>query len=158
MNGYEYQAVFTNSIGSATTSAATLTVNGSSAQIVSEQIDDGTKQRSMVRSITLTFSSSITSSLSSVMAALSLTRVSDSLSVGLKGTLDSSGTVLTLTFTGSSIIGGSLADGRYTLVSGSTTVLSSAQLWRLFGDLYGTASVTAADETAFLTAMNSPRA
>ncbi len=28
-------------------------------------------------------------------------------------------------------------------------------LWRLFGDLYGTASVTAADETAFLTAMNS---
>jgi hypothetical protein len=28
-------------------------------------------------------------------------------------------------------------------------------LWRLFGDLNGTASVNAADETAFLAAMNS---
>ncbi len=131
------------------------TLVSSASSVTNVQIDDGTKQRSMVRSITLTFSSNIASTLSSVMAGLSLTRASDGLAVALKGTLDSSGTVLTLTFTGSSIIGGSLADGRYTLVFGSTTLLSSSQLWRLFGDLNGTASVTAADETAFNAAMNS---
>ncbi len=72
--------------------------------------------------------------------------------------------MLTLTFTGSSIIGGSLADGRYALSYAGSILLAAGKagqtdetkyLWRLFGDLYGTASVTAADETAFLTAMNS---
>ncbi len=121
----------------------------------STRIDDGTAQRSMVRSLTLTFASSIAATLSSVMANLSLKRASDGLSVGLTGTLNSTGTVLTLKFTGSSIIGGSLADGRYTLSYGGATLLSSTQLWRLFGDLYGTASVNAADYTAFMAAMSS---
>ncbi len=130
---------------------------------VSVKVDDGSAQRSMVRSITLTFGSSITSTLSTVMTSLSLKRT-DNLVVGLKGTLDSSGKVLTLTFTGSSIIGGSLADGRYTLTYGITTLLAAGTkgqtdetqyLWRLFGDLDGTASVTSADNAAFITAMNS---
>jgi hypothetical protein len=124
--------------------------------VVSTRIDDGNMQRSMVRSLTLTFGSNIASTLSSVMAGLSLTRT-DGLVVGLVGSLDSTGKVLTLTFTGSSIMGGSLADGRYNLCYYGTTVLSSAQLWRLFGDLQGTASVNAADKTAFLAALNSRR-
>ncbi len=148
LGGSTYSILYPSTGGKAVTLVAQSTVVGT------PQIDDGTMQRSMVRSITLTFNSSIASTLSSVMATLSLTRASDNLSVGLKGTLDSSGTVLTLTFTGSSIIGTSLADGRYTLAYGSTTLLSTAQLWRLFGDLYGTASVTAADKTAFMAAMN----
>ncbi len=84
--------------------------------------------------------------------------------VGLAGKLDSTGKVLTLTFTGSSIIGGSLADGRYTLSYAGSGLLAAGTagqtnetlyLWRLFGDLYGTSSVNAADYTAFYAAMNS---
>jgi hypothetical protein len=124
------------------------------------QIDDNTLQRSMVRSLTLNFNTPISSaSLSTLVTSLSLNRVSDNLSITLKGTLDTSGKVVTLTFTGTSstavgstIIGGSLPDGRYTLNYGKTSLLTSAQLWRLYGDLYGTASVTSADVTAFNTA------
>ena len=123
--------------------------------VLSEQIDDGTAQRSMVRSLTLTFAQTITASeIPAILAEMSLTRVSDGLSVGLAATLVNS-TQLLVTFTGSSIIGGSLADGRYTLVYGGTTVLNGTQLWRLFGDLYGTGSVTTADVTAFGLANNS---
>jgi hypothetical protein len=91
------------------------------------------------------------------MTNLSLIRASDGLTIGLKGSLDSTGTKLTLTFTGSSIIGGSLADGRYTLTYAGATVLSSAELWRLYGDLCGTASVTAADLAAFQAAYGSSK-
>jgi hypothetical protein len=135
-----------------------------SPNVVSTRIDDGTAQRSMVRSLTLTFASSIASSLATVMASLSLTRT-DGLCVGLCGTLDSTGTVLTLTFTGSSIFGGSLADGRYNLCYNGSTLLAAGTkgqtgaglLWRLFGDVGGTACVNAADKTAFMAAMNSRR-
>ncbi len=147
------------------TAVQVATVVSSANSVTNVQVDDGTSQRSMVRSITLTFQNAISAAnLSSVLASLSLTRASDGLSVGLKGTLDSSGTVLTLTFTGSSIIGGSLADGRYNLLYGSTSLLAAGTsgqtdetkyLWRLFGDLSGTACVNAADLTAFNKAMNS---
>ena len=125
--------------------------------VTAVQIDDGTGQRSMVRSLTLTFASTITTAqIPQVLSLMSLTRASDGLVVGLAATLVNS-TTLKVTFTGSSIIGGSLADGRYTLKYGTTTVLAAGTtgqtgagyLWRLFGDLYGTASVTAADLTAF---------
>ncbi len=155
---------FSTNAGAFTATSNNVVVSGAAGTVVSTQIDDGTAQRSMVRSITLTFSSSIASTLSTVLANLSLTRASDNLSVGLRGSLDSTGKVLTLTFTGSSIIGGSLADGRYTLVYGGTTLLGAGTagqtdetkyLWRLFGDLNGTASVNAADLTAFNKAYNS---
>ena len=88
-------------------------------------VDDGTAQRSMVRSLTLTFSSTITSGqITQILSHLSLTRASDSLSVGLAATLVDS-THLKVTFTGSSIIGGSLADGRYTLSYFNVTVLAA---------------------------------
>jgi hypothetical protein len=150
-----------NSNYAITFNSANLTVTSSQpiGTVTSIQIDDGTLQHSMVRSITLTFANPITSPLSTVLAGLSLTRASDGLSVFLSGTLDSSGTVLTLTFTGtnstavgSTIIGGSLPDGRYTLSYGGTPLLTSSQLWRLYGDLQGTASVNSADVTAFNTA------
>jgi hypothetical protein len=143
--------------------SASVTINVTQAPpnvtpaVVSTRIDDGTAQPSMVRSLTLIFNGSIASMLPTVMANLSLVRASDGLSVGLQEKLDSSGTVLTLTFTGASIIGTSLADGRYTLTYAGATVLSSAQLWRLFGDQYGMASVTAADQKAFMAAYRSRR-
>ena len=63
-------------------------------------------------------------------------------------TLVNGNTELILKFTGSGIIGGSLADGRYTLNYEGATLLNGTKLFRLFGDLYGTGSVTAADRTA----------
>src|SRR5262249_7348119 len=78
------------------------------------RIDDGlTAQRSMVRSLTVVFSASVATTLSEVMASLSLTRTGGG-TVSLTGTLDTLGTTLTLKFTGAGIVGGSLADGRYT--------------------------------------------
>ncbi len=124
------------------------TLNGTAPSIMSTQVDDGTAQRSMVRGLTLTFSSGVTS-VAVVLANLSLTRT-DGLVIALSGTLSNNNTVLTLKFTGTSstasgaiIIGGSLPDGRYTLTYNSTTLLgpgSAGQtdetkyLWRLFGD------------------------
>ena len=142
------------------------TVNSSlpGGSVTTAQVDDGNVQRSMVRSLTLTFATTITSGqITTILSQLSLTRASDGLSVGLAATLVDA-THLKVTFTGSSIIGGSLADGRYTLSYGGVTVLAAGSkgqtdetqyLWRLFGDLYGTASVNAADATAFMAAMNS---
>ena len=153
VNGQTGQFAYTSTVLTMTITAPTLP--GGTATGV--QIDDGTGQRSMVRSLTITFSSAISASLLPVvMAQLSLTQLGGG-AVGLVGTLDSTGTVLTLKFTGSTIIGGSLQDGRYTLALGGTTLLNPTQLWRLFGDLYGTGSVTAADVTAFNAAMNSRR-
>ncbi len=158
-----------NFTGNNNTLSGGQTVNSSSLSVIGTQVDDGTAQRSMVRYLTLTFSSPITS-LSTVMSELSLTRT-NGLSITLNGALSNNNTVLKLTFTGTSstangstIIGCSLPDGRYTLSFNGTTVLAPGSagtddethdLWRLFGDLNGQATVTAADETAFLAAMNS---
>jgi hypothetical protein len=99
-------------------------------------------------------------------AAARLTRTSDNRSVEVMGKLDSTGKVLTATFSGSRITGGSLADGRDNLVYNGTNLLQAGTkgqtdetkcLWRLFGDLYGTASLTAADKTAFMAVLNSRR-
>ncbi len=103
----------------ASTSTATVTFKVLPAE-VSTKVDDGTVQRSMVRSLTLTLNSSVPS-LSFVLPYLTLTRT-DGLLITLAGTLSNNNTVLTLKFTGTSstatgstIVGGSLPDGRYTL-------------------------------------------
>jgi hypothetical protein len=146
--------------------AVAITIQKAGNPVINEQIGDGNVQRSMVSSITLTFASAIASTqLGTVLANLSLTMTANDATdpgpfistanpsqLKLAGALDSTGTKVTLTFTGSSIIGGSLPDGRYTLGYGGTTVLTSNQLWRLYGDLYGNGSVTSADVTLFNTA------
>jgi RHS repeat-associated protein len=144
----------------------TVTSGSPSGTVVTEQIGDGNVQRSMVTSITLTFASPIASTqLSTVLANLNLTMTANDATdpgpfistanpsqLKLGGALDSTRSKLTLTFTGSSIIGGSLPDGRYTLSYGGTSLLTSNQLWRLYGDLYGNGTVTSADVAAFTTA------
>jgi hypothetical protein len=146
----------------------TLTVNPaqSSGPVLTEQIGDGNAQRSMVSSITLTFASPIASTqLGTVLANLSLTMTANDATdpgpfistanpsqLKLAGALDPTGAKLTLTFTGSSILGGSLPDGRYNLCYGGNTLLGANQLWRLYGDLCGTGSITSGDVTAFNTA------
>jgi hypothetical protein len=124
--------------------------------VVGVVIDDGSGQRSMVRTLTLTFREAIPpAQLPAVLASLSLTRAGDGLVVGLRGTLDGTGKVLTLTFTGPSIVGTSLADGRYALSNGGTTVLGPDRLFRLFGDSTGDGKVDGADVAAFQAAYRS---
>jgi hypothetical protein len=73
--------------------------------------------------------------------------------------------LLTVTFTGANIFGGSLPDGRYTLTyNGGPPLLQAGSkgqhdetmyLWRLFGDLNGEATVTAADKMTFMADLGS---
>ena len=116
------------------------------------KVDDGTAQRSMVRSLTVTFSSAV----SIQNGAITLT---DNLGNPIAFTLSTTdNTVFTLTFSGSQFIGRSLANGRYVLTVHSALVnAGSAHLsgdqtlnfWRLFGDFYGTGTVNNADKSLF---------
>ena len=99
------------------------------------------------------------------MGLLSLTQAGGPM-VGLLGSLDSTGFKVVVTFTGTSIIGGSLADGRYNLIYNGGYLLSAGSkgqtdeklyLWRLFGDLGGEATVTAADKVTMMLDLNSRR-
>ena len=85
--------------------------------VASVAIDGGAAQRSMVTTLTITFSEQV-SFASSPAAAFVVSRVSDGALVAFTATVSSVGgsTVVTLGgFTGSATQYGSLADGRYTL-------------------------------------------
>jgi hypothetical protein len=134
--------------------ATTFTISGSTAPLsMGFKVDDGTAQRSMVRSLTVTFSAAVTLQ----AGAITLT---DNMGNPIPFTLSTSDqTNYVLTFAGSQFVGGSLANGRYILTVHSSNVNGSggAQLaadqtlnfWRLFGDFYGTASVNNADKALF---------
>jgi Bacterial pre-peptidase C-terminal domain/Bacterial Ig-like domain len=89
-------------------------------------IDDGTAQRSRVRSITLVFNGTITTAPSS---AFSLVRTEDGLVVPVIASaltpLSGNRTQLTLTFSGASLAAGSLADGRYVLTIDGNQIIDS---------------------------------
>jgi hypothetical protein len=102
------------------------------ATVASVQVNDGSAQRSEVRSITVTFSDQVFFANNDVAAAFTLRQAASGVDVGLSATLSMNGqgqTVTTLTFSGagtdpvSAQNGGapSLADGQYTL-----TIFSSA--------------------------------
>jgi hypothetical protein len=102
------------------------------------QVDDGSGQRSMVRSLKVTFSTTVGFA-GSVANAFTLTRVGGG-SVGFTATASTVGgvTVVTLTgFTGAETQFGSLADGRYTLTVVSGQVSANGQ--QLDGNGDGTA-------------------
>jgi hypothetical protein len=147
------------------------------AQVQSVVINDGSAQRSMVDSVTVTFSTQVDIAVGAftlVQAyAGTTTDVSGLLQLSTALTADGR-TLATLTFAGSGILGGSLADGRYTLTIHSNLVhdhLVGAALdgdgdglvggdraehfFRLFGDVNGDGQVDAADRSAFLAAYRS---
>ena len=105
----------------------------------------------MVTSITYIFSSPVTLD----AGAFTLTR-SDGTQENVIATLQNGGTQVVLTFTGSDIVAGSLADGSYTLTmhgdkvhtAGGTLVDSTLSFFRLFGDLDGNGAVDASDYAA----------
>ena len=138
------------------------------SNIQSVAIDDGTAQRSRVRSITLTLNGTIVTAPSS---AFHLVRTEDGLVVPVVVSaitpLGGGQTQITLTFDGPSLEAGSLADGHYTLsIDGSQIIDSNGQMadaagngvlgssrtvafLRFFGDTNGDGIVDANDYLAF---------
>jgi hypothetical protein len=149
------------------------------AQVQSVVVNDGSAQRSMVTSITVTFSMQVDIAPGAFTLAQtnagSTSDVSGLLHVSTALTGDGR-TVATLTFAGRGILGDSLADGRYALTIHSNLVTDHQlgapldgdsnglvggdrvdHFFRLFGDTNGDGKVDNVDRTAFLVAYRSRR-
>jgi hypothetical protein len=126
--------------------SGTLTVQGLPA-VQSVQVNDGSAQRSMVTSLTITFAAPVGAVPpgSVVINAGSVALVPTAFAVA--------GNQLTVRFTGlAGVVGGSLPDGRYSLAVSGRTV---AAFFRLFGDVNGDGRVDATDLAAFTAAYRS---
>jgi hypothetical protein len=103
--------------------------------VASVIVNDGAAQRSMVNSLTITFDGPVTFD----YGAFEVRRQDGQLiDLNLVTSLVNGRTVVVLTFTGSGVLGGSLADGNYTLTIWSDRV-HDAQGRSLDGDSDGTA-------------------
>jgi hypothetical protein len=123
------------------------------------RINDGNAQRSMVKSVVLTFDTPVTLPAS----AISLTNTSNTF-LGTVSVSPTSGlaSTFTLTFSGTTVTGGSLPDGIYSLALTSSQILNSLSepltgytpqtFHRLFGDVNGDGRVNATDQTAITAA------
>ena len=139
---------------------AAIFLNPAPASVATVTIDDGTAQRSMVRSVTVSFNRVVALG-SSPSAAFQLTRTGPGQTGNVTVAVDLSGstanqTVARLTFTGPLTEGpNSLVDGNYTLTVLSSQVQFGLQggdsvtsLFRLFGDVNGDKTVNLTDLTA----------
>ena len=149
-----------------------VTVNSTAnvlATVQSVQIDDGSAQRSMIRSLTVTFSGVVTLNGSkSFVLTNNTTHTTENLVVTSQ--VVNGNTVATLGFTGDDIIATSLADGRYTLtivgsqitgpgglfLDGASTATAGSDhvnsFLRLFGDANGDGKVNNSDLIIFQSA------
>jgi len=134
------------------------------------QVNDGNVQRSMVRSLRVTFGEIITF-VGAGSAAFQLTNNSDvvvpGVTLNVSAIDNSSGvSVVTITFSGAPIIGGSLADGRYRLRTLASQVRDAAgnalasdavfNFHRFFGDINGDVHVDIADFGLFSSSIFNP--
>ena len=148
---------------------------GTPATIASIVLDDGTAQRSMIRSVTVLLNGTIPSA-NIAAGAFTLTQTSGpsigtyTASVAGVTTPAAGQTAIKLTFSGSTVVAGSVADGRYTLaIDGSKLTNSTGQLTdalgngsagsvrtatfsRLYGDVDGDAGVSINDFNVFAAA------
>jgi alpha-L-arabinofuranosidase len=140
---------------------ATVTV-GVVPVVSSFQVNDGSAQRSMVDSLTLTFNEAVT--LNAGAITLNLLSQTGGVSTPMSFTLTNqggTGTTWVLTFTNPSYIGGSLPDGAYELSAVAGGVISTQGLnmsttqnftfWRLYGDFLGQGTVSGDDFTQLVT-------
>lgn len=166
-NGSQYEAVFTNSAGTVTSSPATLTVP---VAVTAVTVNGGNSalagsQRSMVDSIVYTFSEPVT------LASTGAFTIA--VHNGEPGTApDLSWSAISpdgngasdqwvVTFGGSSVIGGSIANGVYDITLNTTAVTAEQDpsksitpratdtFYRLFGDGNGDQAVNDTDNTLF---------
>jgi hypothetical protein len=127
------------------------------------QVNDGSAQRSMVDSLTVTFNEPVTLSAGAIaLNLLSQTGGSPTPITNFTLTPSSgSSTSFVLTFTNPSYIGGSLPDGAYEVIVSASGVTSSQGLnmsatqdftfYRLYGDFEGNGTVNGDDFTTLVT-------
>jgi uncharacterized repeat protein (TIGR01451 family) len=140
----------------------TFAVTPAALTVQAMQVNDGSAQRSMVTSLTVTFSQPITQV---DVGAFEIDRGSSRQLVPASD-LTIQGDQVVIRFTGLGwLVGGSLADGRYTLVEHAGLVHSGGNyvsltdhrdgFFRLYGDVNGDGKVDASDLAAFLKAYRS---
>ncbi|MGD0464965.1 MAG: hypothetical protein ABSB74_20975 [Tepidisphaeraceae bacterium] len=162
-------ATFGLTPGTYTVTATMGSVNGTASvidgwtPIVSAfQVNDGSAQRAMVDSLTVTFNEPVTLSASAITLYLLSQTGGPSMQMGFTLTPGSgSNTTWVLTFTGSSYLGGSLWDGAYELIVSAGGVTSAQGLnmsanqdftfWRFYGDFEGLGTVNGGDFTLLVT-------
>ena len=151
---YYYFVKAVNTSGASPASNETNAVTATKVNAV--QINDGNAQRSMIKNITYSFSGPVALGI----GAFTLTRRSDGLVVSVTTTPAASGSTYAssyvLSFSGSSIVGGSLDDGVYDLVLNPSRVQDASgqsvaggdqtySFIRLYGDYDGNGTVNNTD-------------
>jgi subtilisin-like proprotein convertase family protein len=163
---YTLRATITNAAGASVTSDVTVTVNAPTPPaptVQSLSVNDGVAQRSMVTRITYVFSTAVTPA----AGAFTLTRRGDGQSVSPVVTNPAGdGRTYVLSFGGTGIVGGSLADGVYDLAVVAAKITDvhgqalaggggSLAFHRLFGDQDGDRDVDTVDTARFKQASGS---
>ena len=121
--------------------------------VTSFQVNDGNVQRSMIESLSVTFSSAVTLA----AGAMTLTTQSGTVVPISYSLLAGTTATYVVTWTSDGFTGGSLANGNYVLtvnhlLVGNGSVMAANQtysFYRLFGDFLGTGTVNAQDYTLF---------
>jgi len=161
---YTLRATITNAAGTSASSDLLVNVNAAPAvpTVQSVAVNEGAAQRSMVTRITYVFSTAVTPA----AGAFTLTRRSDGQSVSPNVTNPAGdGRTYVLTFSGTGIVGNSLADGIYDLAVDASKVTDAygqtltggggLAFHRIFGDQDGDRDVDATDSRAFRAALDS---
>jgi Calx-beta domain len=152
-------------LGGTTVHTLTIVDNDSPPSVQAVQVNDGNVQRSMVTSLTVTFSEVVTLA----AGAFEIRDAGGNLipaTITVTTQVVGGHTLAILTFSGTGVIGGSLADGRYTLTVRADHVSSSGApaamaadytfaFFRLFGDGNGDGVVDIDDLLAFASAYGS---
>ncbi len=138
-------------------------------QIESVVVNDGGTQRSMVTGVTVTFSEEVTGVDANAFVLMNTTTNTQVMTAVTTGIVDGK-MVATLTFEGSGIIGGSLADGNYAFTTLADAIRDSAgnqldgnrdgtggddavdEFFRYFGDVDGDRDVDSRDYRRFRSA------
>ena len=150
-NGNQYRAVFTNTVGSATSSAAVLSV-------VTLDVSRGQVQRSYVRYLDITTGQGSDASQIVSSSRIRLRKAdlngNGSVNVPLTGLLSANGANISVDFGAAGIQNSrntNGGDGYYTLeldLDNDTVFETSLRFYRLLGDVNGDKQVNSADQTA----------
>jgi polygalacturonase len=144
----------TATLGTASNTAS-ITASGTAPVVSAFQVNDGSVQRSMVTSLTVTFNEPVTLSAGAItLNLLSQTGGPSTPITNFNLNSPDGGTTWVLTFTDPSYIGGSLPDGAYEVSVSAAGVTGQGQnmatdqnftLYRLYGDFEGTGAVNGDD-------------
>ncbi|GAB5407239.1 MAG: choice-of-anchor Q domain-containing protein [Aureliella sp.] len=156
-NIYEVQVTVTDSAGGQDTQSISVEVtNAPLLEVESVEVNDGEAQRSMVRSIAVTFNRDDVVVDASTFEVIN-TATGQAVALSVDTTTEAGRTVARILFTGTGVAAGSLVDGTYQLRIKAAAVQSAAEMdndhvdefFRKFGDSNGDGIVNSIDFLAF---------